>query len=306
MKLRIGHLSTFYHTALLLMERTGELSETLHRPIEWKLYGTGPAIVKAFEENEIDMAYIGLPPTAIGIERGIPIKCIAGGHVEGTVIAGSENLRGFPYIQNIEEFFYSLRSKRIGVPGRGSIHDVLIREYVERLSIMEEIEIVNFPWADQIVEAMKKGEISIAAGTPNLAILIKRFLNGKILWPPDRLWPYAPSYGIVVRDELLKENKTLKDFLLLHEGATTLLRERPEEAVEIISRIIGLVDEEFVLETLKVSPRYCAHLSKEYIDSTMSLLKAMKRLGYIKRDFKEEEIFFTEIIKEIHPEEGHY
>jgi NitT/TauT family transport system substrate-binding protein len=306
MKLRIGHLSTFYHTCLLLIERTKEVSEVLHRTIEWKLYGTGPAIVKAFEENEIDMAYIGLPPVAIGIERGIPVKCIAGGHVEGTVIAGSENLRGFPYIQNIEEFFYSLRSKRIGVPGRGSIHDVIIREYVERLGIMEEIEVINFPWADQIIEAMKKGEVSIAAGTPNLAILIKSYLNGKILWPPDRLWPYAPSYGIVVREELLKEKETLKDFLLLHEGATTFLRERPEEAAEVIARIIGLVEQEIVLETLKVSPRYCAHLPKEYIDSTMELLKAMKRLGYIKREFKEEDIFFTEIIREIHPEEGHY
>ncbi len=306
MNLRIGHLSTFYHTALLLMERTEEISKILHRPIEWKLYGTGPAIVKAFEENEIDIAYIGLPPAAIGIERGIPVKCIAGGHVEGTVIAGSENLRGFPYIQNIEEFFYSLRSKRIGIPGNGSIHDVLIRDYVEKLGLREEIEIINFPWADMIVESMKKGDISIAAGTPNLAISVKRFLNGKILWPPDRLWPYAPSYGIVVREEILKEKKTLKDFLLLHESATTFLRERPEEAAGIIAKIIGLVDKEFVLETLRVSPRYCAHLPKEYIESTMELLKAMKRLGYIKRDFREEEIFFTELIREIHPQEGHY
>jgi len=306
MKLRIGHLSTFYHTALLLMEKTEEISEILHWPIEWKLYGTGPAIVKAFEENEIDMAYIGLPPAVIGIEKGIPIKCIAGGHVEGTVIAGSGDLKGFPYIQDIEEFFYSLRSKRIGVPGRGSIHDVLIRDSVERLGLLEEIEILNFSWADSIVEAMKKGEVSIAVGTPNLAISIKRFLKGKILWPPDRLWPYNPSYGIVVREELLKEKELLKKFLLLHEKATTFLRERPEEASEIITKIIGLVDKEFVLETLKVSPRYCAHLSKEYIDSTMRLLKAMKELGYIKRDFREEEIFFTDLIKEIHPEEGHY
>ncbi|MEJ2685308.1 MAG: hypothetical protein P8Z71_13060 [Candidatus Sulfobium sp.] len=53
--LRIGHLSTFYHTAVLLMARE-DTRQRLGTDIEWTLFGTGPAIVKAIEKNEIDLA----------------------------------------------------------------------------------------------------------------------------------------------------------------------------------------------------------------------------------------------------------
>jgi NitT/TauT family transport system substrate-binding protein len=61
MKLTIGHLSTFYHTAILLMPRRG-LSGLLGADVGRKLFGTGPAIVNAMERGEINLAYLGLPP----------------------------------------------------------------------------------------------------------------------------------------------------------------------------------------------------------------------------------------------------
>ena len=92
MKLRIGHLSTFYHTAIILMA-DGKLQEDLGVDVEWRLFGTGPSIIDAFEKGELDIAYVGLPPALIGIDRGVKIKCVAGGHIEGTVICGKEELQ---------------------------------------------------------------------------------------------------------------------------------------------------------------------------------------------------------------------
>ncbi|MBA4373947.1 MAG: sulfonate ABC transporter substrate-binding protein, partial [Thermodesulfovibrio sp.] len=40
MKLRIGHLSTFYHTAILLMARQ-DLEQQLGIEVAWQLHGTG-------------------------------------------------------------------------------------------------------------------------------------------------------------------------------------------------------------------------------------------------------------------------
>jgi len=51
MKLRIGHLSTFYHTAILLMAHR-ELTAPVDADLEWSLLGTGPAIMKAFDRGE--------------------------------------------------------------------------------------------------------------------------------------------------------------------------------------------------------------------------------------------------------------
>ena len=62
--------------------------------IKWSLFPTGPAMMKAFESKEIDLGYIGLPPVMIGISKGIKIKCVAGGHVEGTVMVGTEQFGG--------------------------------------------------------------------------------------------------------------------------------------------------------------------------------------------------------------------
>ena len=45
------------------------------------------------ENNELDIGYIGLPPAIIGIEQGVPIKCVAGGHVEGTILCAKKKIQ---------------------------------------------------------------------------------------------------------------------------------------------------------------------------------------------------------------------
>ncbi len=301
---RIGHLSTFYHTSILFLTKK-EFMERLGVELRWRLFGTGPAIIDAFDKREIDLAYLGLTPAITGIERGIPIKCIAGGHVEGTVICGLNSLKAYPEI-DLKEFFLQFRGKVIGVPAKGSIHDVIIRGYLEESGILHMVEIKNFQWADQIIEAMKKGEVSIAAGTPNLAIAVKRFLGGRILWPPDRLWPYSPSYGILIRTDGPHDDKFIREFIGLHEELCNLLREKPLEASELIASLVGVVDADFIYEAIQLSPRYCASLPEEYISSTLGLMKVMKRLGYINREFSRDEIFDERFIRELHQEKSHY
>ncbi len=84
-ELNIGHLSTVYHTNFILM-KDPKFRKDLNRDINWILYGTGPEMVHAFKNNRLDIGYMGLPPAIIGIDKNVPIKCIAGGHVEGTIM----------------------------------------------------------------------------------------------------------------------------------------------------------------------------------------------------------------------------
>jgi len=306
MKLRIGHLSTFYHTAIILMAE-GTAAKTPGMEVEWRLFGTGPAIVNAFENKELDLAYIGLPPAAIGISRGVGIVCVAGGHMEGTVIAGTEEFTGFPEMDDLRAILGQFRGRKIGVPGKGSIHDVILSECLERYGLAKEITVVNFPWADQITEAVVRGDVSAGVGTPALAVAIIRFAHGKILFPPSKLWPNNPSYGILVdRDFLKRERETVERFLVMHEDATSLIRNNPHLAARIISKHVGFIDEAFVLETLKVSPKYCAQVTDGFIASTMEFVKVLKKLGYIEREITSDEIFDTSLITTIHPEKDHY
>ena len=306
MKLRIGHLSTFYHTAIILMAED-VLTKTLGMDAKWKLFGTGPAIVDAFKRKELDLAYIGLPPAVIGISKGVEIVCVAGGHMEGTVIAGRKEFAGFPAQEDLGPILGQFRGRKIGVPGKGSIHDVILSECLERYGLAKKITVINFPWADQVTEAVVRGEVSAAVGTPALAVAIRRFAQGKILYPPSRLWPNNPSYGIMVdKDFLEREKKTVERFLMMHEDATSLIRNRPRLAARIISDFVGFIDDEFVMETLKVSPKYCARITDGFVASTMEFVKVLKKLGYIEREITSDEIFDTSLINRIHPTQDHY
>lgn len=297
--LRIGHLSTFYHTAFLLMG-TDWLTEA-GIDARWKLFPSGPDIVKAMEAGEIDLAYIGLPPAMIGIDRGAPIKCIAGGHEEGTVLVASERFATCGEIGSekaaLEQFSF------IGCPPKGSIHDIIIRDLLNKYSLGTKVQ--NFAWADFALAALQDGEIDAAIGTPALAVGARRYAGGKIIIPPAQLWPHNPSYGIVATWETLKREDMVLGFLEAHEAASMLIRDNAQAAAKIVSRVTGIVDEEYVLECYRISPKYCAALSPEYVASTMRFAEVLQNLGYTRRMLNAVEIFDRRFIDRVHPEPPH-
>jgi NitT/TauT family transport system substrate-binding protein len=306
MKLRIGYFSTFYHTSVLMIAK-GTLARDTGLEAEWKLFGTGPAIVSAFKKRELDIAYIGLPPAIIGIDNGVNIKCIAGGHVEGTVISSQNQYKGFPEISSLQKILKQFIGLKIGVPGKGSIHDVILNDVLRMHHLREDIEVMNFQWADQVLEAMHRGEVSAVVGTPALAAAVKRFAQGRIVYPPFKLWPNNPSYGILAEQTFLeREQAATERFLEFHEEAAAFLRNSPEDAAGIIADSVGVVDKELVLDAISISPKYCACITDDYIASTMEFVKVLKALGYINREIASGEIFDTSLIKKIHPEMAHY
>lgn len=306
MLLRIGHLSTFYHTAMLLMADKS-LCAGIDAEIEWKLFGTGPAIVNAFEKKEIDLAYLGLPPAIIGIERGVPIICIAGGHIEGTVISSRQLYRGYPEISNLNDILAQFSDRTIGVPGKGSIHDVILQQCIRNAGLERSVGVRNFAWADMVLEAIIRDEIAAAFGTPALAVSIKHYAGGIILYPPSLLWPNNPSYGILVDRTFLRDNPSLvEQFLRSHEAATASVRSEPDRAAESIATHIGFIDASFVRETFDVSPKYCSQLTDVYIASTMDFVRILHSLGYIRRLIDVDGIFDRSLISRTHPEPEHY
>ena len=288
-KLRIGFLSTAYHTSHILREL--KLVKA-----DWKLFGTGPEIVRAFEDGKIDLAYIGLPPAIIGMERGVDIVCIAGGHVEGTVIAG----RGRSYQELGKDALNQLEGKKVGVPSKGSIHDVILRDIAENL----DFEIVNYSWADFILEDFVDGKLDAVCGTPSLAVLAVKF-GAEIIAPPETLWSFNPSYGIVVREELV-DGGFLMDFLIKHEWACEFMK-----AYDLSSRVIfetfnGLLTQDDIRKMLSMSPKYCASIPEEYVECTMKLVNAMMELGYLDGPVRVGEVFHRELIELVHPQPHHY
>ncbi len=257
----------------------------------------------SFASGDLDVGYIGLPPVLIGIENGLKVKCIGGGHVEGTVIVAPQHYKTFYESGSIYSVLKQFEGEIIGTPSKGCIHDVIIREMTKDL----DIEIKNFPWADFIPDAIEELEIAAGVGTPSLASVVTKRFASKVVIPPHKLWPYNPSYGTVVREKLIDESpEFINDFLKAHEEACNLIRIHPEQAAEIALKEVKVVDDDFVLDTYKISPKYCASIPEEYIESTLKFIPVLQRLGYMQGDLNQENIFNLEFIKKIHPEPAHY
>lgn len=303
-KLKIGYLPTMYHTSYIL--KGGEwVEKQTGSKVDWRLYATGPAMTEAFSKKDIDIGYIGLPPAMIAIDKGLPIICVGGGHVEGTVMIAQKNYKSLQELGENRRTLEQFSGKKIGTPSQGSIHDVIIRDLIEKLKI-KEVNVENYQWAEFLPEALESGEIDAAVGTPALLVAASQQMDVKMVLPPDKLWPYNPSYGILVRKELEKNAQLIIEFLKMHKKACTLIRENPSEAAKMVSEEIKGLSLDFVVKTYAVSPKYCAQLSREYIESTMAFVPVLKKLGYLKHLLQEKDIFETKYVKKIHPEPAHY
>lgn len=299
--MRIGYLSTIYHTSFILKNSSSPYLKNY--PLNWSLFATGPAMIESFASKQIDMGYIGLPPVMISIENGLPLKCIGGGHVEGTVMIAPSPYRSFDELGSMKKVLKQFEGKTIGTPSEGSIHDVIIRN----MTIGLDIRIKNFKWADFITDALEEGVVVAGVGTPSLATATANRFDSHIVISPHHIWPYNPSYGIVVREELIHGNREfIINFLKAHEDACNLIRTQPKTASNIILKEIEILNQDFILNTYKISPKYCASLPKSYINSTLKFIPVLQNLGYLKDNLKEKDIFNTNFIRKIHTEDPHY
>lgn len=302
-KFKIGYLSTVYHTSFILKSEENGFVNGVDQELEWILHPTGPAMMDSFRTGSIDLGYIGLPPVMMGIDKELRLKCVAGGHVEGTVVVSSDSFQTFEELGNTTAVLKQFEGGKIGTPAAGSIHDVILKNLIKGL----DISIVNYSWADFIPDAIEDGEILAGVGTPSLATVARRQLDYRIIIPPQELWPYNPSYGIVVQEALIDRSPHfIRDFLLAHESACNLIREEPLKAASIAVSGLGNIDVKFVLETYQSSPKYCASLPPEYVKSTLDFVPVLKSLSIIKKNLKEEDIFNRKFIQEIHPKPSHY
>ena len=230
-----------------------------------------------------------------------------GGHIEGTVICARHLYRGYPEIARLDDILRQFANKTIGVPGKGSIHDVILQQSIRQAGLERTIRVRNFSWADMVLEAIIRDEVAAAFGTPALAVSLQQYAGGIILYPPSLLWPNNPSYGILVDRTFLHDNTTLiEQFLRSHEAATAYIRNVPDKAAETIAAHIGFIEASFVRETFALSPKYCSLLTDEYIASTMDFVKILHSLGYIRRLISVDAIFDRSLISRVHPEPEHY
>ncbi|MFX1481524.1 MAG: ABC transporter substrate-binding protein [Promethearchaeota archaeon] len=307
--LNIGHLSTAYHTNFILMG-DDQLEKDLGLNVNWSLFGTGPLMVEAFKKGELDVGYMGLPPAIIGIDKGVPIKCVAGGHVEGTIMIGKKKYMPISQFNGeISDVLSQFKGHAIGTPSVGSIHDAILNYYLEKYNMKDDVEVVNYKQAEFIALDMKKGKLEGGVGTPALAVFAETILDSHLIIPAHYLLAYNPSYGIFFHESIIEDfPEFVTIFLKHHKRASYILRESQNEAAEIIGRTFSILKNNipYVKAVLEISPRYCIALSEGYLKSTDGFINTMYKLGYIKEKLTQDKIYNFKFVTDVHPEKEHY
>ncbi|MCJ7647490.1 MAG: ABC transporter substrate-binding protein [Candidatus Lokiarchaeota archaeon] len=285
-----------------------DLNNDFNMEIRWNLFGTGPSMVKAFQNKKLDIGYMGLPPAIIGIDKGVPIKCVAGGHVEGTIMIAHKEFKTLAQLNNdLSDVFSQFKGHAVGVPSKGSIHDVILNFYLKKYGLLEDVEVKHYKQAEFIALDMQKGILEGGVGTPALAVFSSTIFDSHLIIPPDFLWRDNPSYGIFFHEDIIdKEPEIVLKFLIHNKAASLLLRESPTRAAKIISTTFEILTESYVSAVLKISPKYCIALSEGYVKSTMEFVRILKDLGYIKKDIRINDVFDFKFVQEVHPESEHY
>ena len=153
---------------------------------------------------------------------------------------------------------------------------------------------------------LSSGLLAGAVGTPPLGVMCCKWYGMKTILPPESLWPFNPSYGIAAHTRMLEEENLLSDFLVLHENACNMLRLDPGHAAAAIAEPLKVVDRDFVEDVLAVSPRYCASLPQEYIESTMKFVPVLQEMGHLQDALSTDQVFNLSFIEKTHPDLPHY
>ncbi|MHA1986452.1 MAG: ABC transporter substrate-binding protein [Promethearchaeota archaeon] len=307
--MNIGHLSTAYHTNWILIGNN-ELEKDLDLKVNWSLFGTGPLMVEAFKKGELDIGYMGLPPAIIAIDNKVPIKCVAGGHVEGTIMVGKKTHKKISDLNDdIYETLKQFKGCTIGTPSVGSIHDAILNFFLEQHDLKDDIKVKNYKQAEFIAVDMEKGIVEGGVGTPALAVFANTILDSHLIIPAKYLIANNPSYGIFFHENLIESYPDLVlKFLQHHKKASYMLRESQDKAAEIISRTFSILNnnKQYAKAVLEISPKYCIALPEGYLKSTEGFVNTMFKLGYIKEKLSSDKIFDFKFVNEVHPEVHHY
>ena len=118
----IGYLPSDHDAALFVAQAQGEYAA---HGIETELvqFNNGGDLMTGMASGEVDIGYGGITPVLSAVEKGVPIKVVAGAQIEGSGIAVSPESD----IDSPED----LAGKSIATPGEASIQYMLLQYYLE-------------------------------------------------------------------------------------------------------------------------------------------------------------------------------
>ena len=242
----LAHMPIYPDLQYYVMESEGFLGE-IDATIDAQEFTNGPAIVKAFGGEGIDIAMFGIVPAMIVIDRGIPAKVTAANIKEPMAIMADEEFQTMWDEHGAEAFDVWEQQNgekfTFGTFPQGSVPDVLLRFWLsEEVGVDPEsaANIIEINGANAVWQAIASGEVdgsSIMEPVPTIAD--EEGASVTTFRTAAEIMPGQPA-AVTLMTDSVRESPVATQFLEQHVRATEFIGENPETTADIVEEGIGM------------------------------------------------------------------
>lgn len=243
----------------------------------------GATLMEAFAAGQIDIAFVGVTPSAIWQQRGLPLKVVASANGGGHVLL----TRADAGLSSVAQ----LRGRKVATPKPGTVIDTLFRAHIARevahLDPEKDLTIVaGLAPADMPAVLLVSREVDAAmTWEPFASQAEAQYPGARVLFDAAAEWrtqhPGAalyPTNVVVARQDLIDGRpEDLRRFLAAYEETVRFMNEQPAEANAIIARAVRLD-----VATVAQARRRIDYSVRVDDRAALQVLDWAKRLGYLK------------------------
>jgi NitT/TauT family transport system substrate-binding protein len=253
---------------------------------ESKKFSDFPSMKEALVAREIEATFMVAPLAMKLVADGVPVRILYLGHRDGTELMVHVD-------SNIQDFS-GLRDKKLAIPSKFSNQNLLVHRMMKQWGMKPgDIELLELPPPDQPA-ALYDGSIdAYMVGEPFPA---KAEMGGwgRVLYYAKDIWPGFISCVLVVRQELIAEQRPLVQELVDGIAASgEWLDESPEhrmDAAEVVGRYFYNQDPELLKFVLSKPPDRVKYTNLKPIRANFDeIMQLANETGVIARRMEFEE-----------------
>ena len=277
----IGYLPSDHDAALFVAQAQGEYAA---HGIETELvqFNNGGDLMTGMASGEVDIGYGGITPVLSAVEKGVPIKVVAGAQIEGSGIAVSPESD----IDSPED----LAGKSIATPGEASIQYMLLQYYLEDNNMSTDDMNISAMKVAPMNDALNANKIDgMLTYEPYVTMAVE---NGNEMFiNSSEILPEHPCCVVAASERFIDENPDKLDTIIsIHENATEFILENPDEAAELLPDDI-VADVEIEKKAIS-GIKFVYGLNETYKQSIMDFMQIEVDLGILEEPIPVTDIFW--------------
>jgi NitT/TauT family transport system substrate-binding protein len=241
----------------------------------------------------LDLGFAGVPPIISAVDNGVPVKIVAALQGNGSGIIVNRNAG----IKTAAD----LKGKKIAVPNKGSIQDIMLRQLLKQNNINYDSDVtVNNVPVGQMPGAVDAGTVDAAFTWEPYVSMAEMKGMGDVLLRSEQIMANHPCCAVAASDTMIAQfPDTLKAFFKAHKEATDFVISNPKETAQIISGKDWLGDEAAIEARALQNIHFLAKPDSDYVSGTLKFASEMKGMGVTKKDHDQSELFDLSLIDQV-------